>query len=142
VGPEAAQKRAHLRSMEALQTAVLKLQDELDLKVFRPLQKRAFDASSKCCDSNKSRGDFQRCLERAGQPTVETEAQVMHELNAFQGRVQRCVVQCQDKAQALVDSKGVDAAQANMEKCVNECGTFYKKEIDGIGAKLMKQYKP
>jgi len=128
--------------MESLQDAVMKLQDELDLKIFRPLQKRAFDASSKCSESNKPRLEFQRCLERAGQETAKTEHAVMHELNAFQGRVQRCVVQCQDKAQGLVDSKGVEAAQNNMEKCVNECGAFYKKELDGIGRKLMKEFKP
>ena len=114
--------------MESLQDAVMKLQDELDLKIFRPL--------------HKPRQEFQRCLERAGQETAKTEHAVMHELNAFQGRVQRCVVQCQDKAQGLVDSKGVEAAQNNMEKCVNECGAFYKKELDGIARKLMKEYKP
>ncbi len=56
-------------------------------------------------------------------------------------RISDMVVQCQDKAQSTVEAKGLDVAQGQMEKCVNECGTFYKKELAGIGSKLMK-YKP
>ena len=127
--------------MEELQRSIIKLQDDLDVKVFRPLQKRAFDASSECCNGEKSRENFQACLEHAGRATAQAEHAVMHELNAFQQRVQRCVVQCQDKAQSTVEAKGLYVAQVQMEKCVNECGTFYKKELAGIGSKLMK-YKP
>lgn len=128
-------------AMEELQKSIIKLQDDLDVKVFRPLQKRAFDASSECCNGEKSRENFQACLEHAGRATAQAEHAVMLSLNEFQQRVQRCVVQCQDKAQSIVEAKGLDVAQGQMEKCVNECGTFYKKELAGIGSKLMK-YKP
>ena len=39
----------------------------------------------------------------------------MQTLGQFQQRVQRCVVQCQDKAQSIVEAKGVEKAQAQME---------------------------
>ena len=132
----------HLK-MEALNKQITALQDELDLKVFRPLQKRAFDASSKCCDGSKSSEQFQACLQRAGQETQHAEHAVMQELQAFQGRVQRCMMQCQDRAQTLVESKGVEKAQEVMEKCAeNDCAKFYAKELAATGAKLVKQFKP
>ena len=129
-------------AMEDLQKNIVKIQDDLDLKVFRPLQKRAFDASSKCCDGDKSRESCQACLERAGQATSQAEHAVMQTLGQFQQRVQRCVVQCQDKAQSIVEAKGVEKAQAQMESCANDCGKFYVKELNSIGAKLMKEHKP
>jgi len=80
-------------AMEELQKSIIKLQDDLDVKVFRPLQKRAFDASSECCNGEKSRENFQACLEHAGRATAQAEHAVMLSLNEFQQRVQRCVVQ-------------------------------------------------
>jgi len=66
----------------------------------------------------------------------------MQELSAFQGRVQRCVMQCQDRAQALVESKGVEKAQEALEKCAdNDCAKFYSKELAVTGTKLIKQFK-
>ncbi|MDA9766611.1 FAM136 family protein [bacterium] len=128
--------------MEDLQKNIVKIQDDLDLRVFRPLQKRAFDASSKCCDGDKSRESFQACLERAGQATSQAEHAVMQTLGQFQQRVQRCVVQCQDKAQSIVEAKGVEKAQAQMETCANDCGAFYVKELHSIGQKLISEHRP
>lgn len=138
-------KQASLRAddMEELQRQVERLQDELDHKVFRPLQKRTFEESAKCCTGDKPTREFHACLERAGQATAQAERGVTVELAEFSARVQRCVQSCADKAQSLVEAKGAEAATASMEKCMNtECGSHYIKELSSIGSKLVKQYKP
>jgi hypothetical protein len=52
------------------------------------------------------------------------------------------VVQCQDKAQSIVEAKGVEKAQAQMESCANDCAKFYVSELNSLAQKLMKEHKP
>ena len=54
------------------------------------------------------------------------------ELQQFQGRVQRCVAQCQDRQRGQTDS-------AKYDKCISECAVFYQKELAQLKPKLMKK---
>jgi hypothetical protein len=58
----------------------------------------------------------------------------MGELQQFQQRIQRCVVQCQDR------QAGATAPDTKKyEKCVSECAVFYQKELKELRPKLLKK---
>ena len=78
--------------------------------------------------------EMHRCLQQCGEPIARHEAAVMGELQQFQQRIQRCVVQCQDKqaGQTAPDTK-------KYEKCVSECAVFYQKELAQLKPKLLKK---
>jgi len=119
--------------METLQKEVEDLSERLDHKVFRLEQKRTFQCSAKCCDSaGSSRRDFEVCLEQCARELQRKEMQVNEELAEFQGKVQRCVVACNDRARGLVESVGVDKAQHEMMKCVDLCVRDYSRELKNV----------
>jgi len=87
---------------------------------------------AKCTDMKGPQEELHRCLEQCGQPIARHEASVMSELQQFQGRVQRCVAQCQDRQRGQTDS-------AKYDKCISECAVFYQKELAQLKPKLMKK---
>ena len=95
-------------------------------------QKTAFLCQAKCTDMKGPQEELHRCLEQCGQPIARHEASVMSELQQFQGRVQRCVAQCQDRQRGQTDSVKYD-------KCISECAVFYQKELAQLKPKLMKK---
>jgi len=95
-------------------------------------QKTAFLCQAKCTDMKGPQEELHRCLEQCGQPIARHEASVMSELQQFQGRVQRCVAQCQDRQRGQTDS-------AKYDKCISECAVFYQKELAQLKPKLMKK---
>lgn len=97
-----------------------------------PPQKTAFLCQAKCTDMRGPQEEFHRCLEQCGQPIARHEQAVMSELQAFQQRVQRCVVQCQDRQAGSKD-------EAKYEKCISECAVFYQKELAQLRPKLLKK---
>ena len=97
-------------------------------------QKAAFLCQAKCADMRGPQEEMHRCLQQCGEPIARHEAAVMGELQQFQQRIQRCVVQCQDKqaGQTTPDTK-------KYEKCVSECAVFYQKELAQLKPKLLKK---
>ena len=97
-------------------------------------QKAAFLCQAKCTDMRGPQEEMHRCLQQCGEPIARHEAAVMGELQQFQQRIQRCVVQCQDKqaGQDELDTK-------KYEKCVSECAVFYQKELKELRPKLLKK---
>ena len=98
-----------------------------------PYQKAAFLCQAKCTDMKGPQEEMHMCLQKCGEPIAKHEASVMGELQQFQNRVQRCVVQCQDK-QAGTNTPDTK----KYEKCVGECAVFYQKELAAMKPKLMK----
>ncbi|KAF0696838.1 Aste57867_12439 [Aphanomyces stellatus] len=107
--------------------AVSKMMDTLDKGTFRPLQKNGYVCSVKCFDTKDcSAEQLQQCIERCQQPMAQVQNYLNQELQSFQNRLQRCAMDCQDRAQ---DSLGtsqpsesqIAAAQKGMESCVSQC---------------------
>uniref|UniRef100_A0A7S0X5S1 Protein FAM136A n=1 Tax=Mantoniella antarctica TaxID=81844 RepID=A0A7S0X5S1_9CHLO len=116
------------KGVEELQTKLTGLVEELDHKVFRPEQKVAFQCSATCCDLRGPQGEMAQCLEQCGARMAHHQQAVNNELQAFQGRMQRCGTACQDR----------QGDQAMLDKCVNECAVFYQKELGQLRPKLLK----
>jgi|TARA_B110000977_G_scaffold128369_1_gene163881 hypothetical protein len=78
--------------------------------------------------------EMHSCLQKCGEPIAQHEAAVMGEMQQFQQRIQRCVVQCQDR-QAGKESPDT----GKYEKCVSECAVFYQKELATMKPRLLKK---
>lgn len=125
------QRNTHI--MEALQKQLEDFTDELDKRTFRPLQKKTFMCSSKCCDDTKqSQEHFQRCIQQCTMEMQQKEATVNNELQVFQQKVQRCAQACNDKAQSFIESSGMETAQRKAMECIDSCASDYGKELAAI----------
>ena len=112
--------------MEQLQKQLEQFTDSLDKTTFRPLQKKTFDCSSKCCDDTKqSHETFQRCIQNCAVTMQEKETVVNNELQIFQQKVQRCAQTCNDKA------------QRKAMECIDECARDYGKELKAIQRRVV-----
>ena len=127
--------------MEQLQKQLDQFTDSLDKTTFRPLQKKTFDCSSKCCDDTKqSHETFQRCIQNCAVTMQEKETVVNNELQIFQQKVQRCAQTCNDKAQSFLESDGIggmDKAQRKAMECIDECARDYGKELKQIQRRVV-----
>ena len=127
--------------MEQLQKQLETFTDSLDKHTFRPLQKKTFDCSSKCCDDVKqSHKTFQRCIQNCAVTMQEKETSVNNELQIFQQKVQRCAQTCNDKAQSFLESDGIggmDKAQRKAMECIDECARDYGKELKAIQRRVV-----
>ena len=105
--------------MEQLQKQLEQFTDSLDKTTFRPLQKKTFDCSSKCCDDTKqSHETFQRCIQNCAATMQEKETVVNNELQIFQQKVQRCAQTCNDKAQSFLESDGIGGMDKAQRKAM------------------------
>lgn len=129
------------KDMEQLQKQLEQFTDSLDKTTFRPLQKKTFDCSSKCCDDTKqSHETFQRCIQNCAATMQEKETVVNNELQIFQQKVQRCAQTCNDKAQSFLESDGIggmDKAQRKAMECIDECARDYGKELKAIQRRVV-----
>lgn len=91
-----------------LQKETEKLLERLGNSTFKPLRKKCFLCSSKCCDSKGSMTEFQQCVAKCDEPAQRVEELTSRELESFQNRIQRCVMDCQDQAK---DQIPIDASK-------------------------------
>lgn len=96
----------------------------------RPLHKKAFKCSADCCDrfANASHEAFQGCVSECQRAPAQAEQVLSTELQSFQQRIQRCAMDCKDRAQ---DKLPPDASkqtpqlmqqlEAEVHTCVNSC---------------------
>ncbi|XP_062519943.1 protein FAM136A-like [Corticium candelabrum] len=91
---------------------------KLELEHVRPLQRKAFLCSARCCESHSSRESVQRCLEQCASPVTHSQKHINDEMQRFQERLQRCVLTCHDKCLDKENEKG----RGEFERCVVTCG--------------------
>eukprot|EP00271_Cylindrocystis_brebissonii_P012539 TRINITY_DN31226_c0_g1_i1.p1 TRINITY_DN31226_c0_g1~~TRINITY_DN31226_c0_g1_i1.p1 ORF type:complete len:144 (+),score=26.26 TRINITY_DN31226_c0_g1_i1:79-510(+) len=117
---------------ERIQTAVEAVVDDIDYNVSRPQQRAAYKCCYECFDETHgrpSRPGLQACLQQCQARGERTEAIVTGELRRFQERLQRCALQCQDRAQAMQGPDSLHdptlptnaAIVRQMEACVRSC---------------------
>mmetsp|Transcript_5909 Transcript_5909/g.6795 ORF Transcript_5909/g.6795 Transcript_5909/m.6795 type:complete len:140 (+) Transcript_5909:246-665(+) len=94
----------------------------------RPLHKKAFLCSADCCDKVDSHEAFQTCINSCQQKPAGAEKLLQRELEHFQQRIQRCALDCRDKAQDKLPADQskhtpdlMAKLQTEVEGCVNKC---------------------
>ncbi|KAJ6641340.1 Protein FAM136A [Pseudolycoriella hygida] len=100
--------------------------DDLDRSFLRKIQADMHFCAAKCCEDKTSSIDsVQACVERCSVPLNKAQRYVHTELEGFQGRLQRCVMQCNDEIKNQMPpspSEGEVAKYTNQfERCAIKC---------------------
>ncbi|PAA55152.1 hypothetical protein BOX15_Mlig022310g2, partial [Macrostomum lignano] len=100
----------------------------IDKQYLRKLQADTFRCSIRCVEDVQaypSPRDSQSCLERCGQVVQQAEKDIEVELSGFQNRVQRCMMDCGDRAKdglpASPSSDQIAKARVASEACAEKC---------------------
>ncbi|KAL5022608.1 hypothetical protein ScPMuIL_001763 [Solemya velum] len=109
-----------------VQKAVTSMFQDLDKDVIRKMQADMYLCSAKCCENMSARvEDVQGCIDRCSEKLNKTQTFVQNELQMYQDRLQRCAMDCQDKARDGVGSNTTENEitkfRGEMEKCVVKC---------------------
>eukprot|EP00924_Labyrinthula_sp_SR-Ha-C_P012861 snap_masked-scaffold_12-processed-gene-1.43-mRNA-1 protein AED:0.02 eAED:0.02 QI:0/-1/0/1/-1/1/1/0/139 len=112
-----------------LNQAVQETINSLAKSTIIPVRKEAFLCSAKCCDTASSNMEgFQNCVQQCEQKTSRVEQTLSQELNAFQDRIQRCAMDCQDRAKDKMPSDPskatpelVDRLNGEIKTCADQC---------------------
>ncbi|XP_055708721.1 protein FAM136A [Phlebotomus papatasi] len=121
---------------------ITKLVDDVDRSYLRKMQAEMHLCAAKCCENTTGSIDVvQGCVQKCSVPVTKAERYIHKELNEFQGRLQRCVMQCNDDIKTKMpvepteDEIGKYTAQ--FERCAISC---VNKNIDLI-PNLLKTMK-
>lgn len=110
-----------------LQKEVEQLVERLGNSVIKPLRKKCFTCAASC-EQKGSMQQFQQCVSACDAPAQQAEQLLTHELENFNRRLQRCAMDCRDKAQdkmPLDQTKHtpqlIDSLNTEVLQCANTC---------------------
>ncbi|GLE00903.1 hypothetical protein PINS_up019375 [Pythium insidiosum] len=136
---------------QKLNDAVSKMMDTLDRKVLRDFQKDGYVCAAKCFDNKSwSTEQLQHCVERCQMPMQQVQNYMQNELQSFQNRLQRCAMECQDRARDSMPSSGnpsdaqMAAIEKDMQSCFNHCVDSHLKLLPTLQKRVedaVKQVK-
>jgi type I site-specific restriction endonuclease len=109
-----------------VQEEIQGLIEELDRSGLRDLQGNMHRCAATCCDnSSASLEDVHHCVSRCGEDMAKAQGYVQRELSLFQGKLERCALDCQDKIREKVTAETSEAAveglRGQYEDCVVRC---------------------
>jgi hypothetical protein len=130
-----------------LAAAVEKLQSNLSRTHFRPMMKQVHACSIGCYDNPNLNDEQLQICEQNCASQVQTYKHVFeNEMNSFQNRLQRGIMECQDDAQDKVtdsvraDSRKLEAVQLDMMKCVSACVDKHIAMLPGLQKKIEGEF--
>ncbi|KAL3847648.1 hypothetical protein ACJMK2_018550 [Sinanodonta woodiana] len=116
--------------MEAVKTRVekelIKATNDLDQSLLRKMQGDLYRCAAACCDNTTtSIEDKQNCIQNCSSPLQRAETFIDGQLTNYAERVQRCFMDCQDKARDKVTPNSSEAdmkvLKMGMETCAAMC---------------------
>eukprot|EP00062_Callorhinchus_milii_P027827 gi/632991601/ref/XP_007884702.1/ PREDICTED: protein FAM136A-like [Callorhinchus milii] len=121
-----------------LQEAVDEMVQGLEKEQIRKMQAKMFRCSADCCENaTASMHQVHQCIERCHTSLAQAQTTVTGELERFQNRLQRCIMECNDKARDGLDS-GLkpDAVKREAEGCVRRCVSDHSLLVPSIARTL------
>uniref|UniRef100_A0A336L1V4 CSON003048 protein n=1 Tax=Culicoides sonorensis TaxID=179676 RepID=A0A336L1V4_CULSO len=116
--------------------------DDLDKSYLRKMQVEMHLCAAKCCENqNASLDSVQSCVERCSLPLTRAQSYVQNELQYYQKRLQRCVMDCNDQVR---DRMGPNPSNDDIQKYTNEFEKCAKTCVDkhiGLLPNLVKTIK-
>ncbi|KAL5285622.1 FAM136A family protein [Megaselia abdita] len=95
--------------------------------------------AAKCCeDRGASIDTVQNCVERCSAPLTRAQSYVQHELGEFQGRLQRCVMQCNDDVKVKMPPSPSESEIAKYTTQFERCAVSCVDKHVGLIPSLMK----
>jgi hypothetical protein len=89
-----------------------------DLKYLRPLKRNMFACGIDCLDDKNSVKQAERCIDSCETNMRTAMTIVQKEVNAFQGRIDRCLIDCQDSVR---NEKDEAKARLKFDDCAEVC---------------------
>ncbi|XP_055379470.1 protein FAM136A [Condylostylus longicornis] len=111
---------------QRIEQEITKVVDDTDKEYLRKMQVEMHRCAAKCCeDQNSSVDVVQRCVERCTTPVTRAQRFVQNELESYQQRLQRCVMQCNDDIRAEMSPNPNETEVARytdkFERCAIKC---------------------
>ncbi|GLH00112.1 hypothetical protein R5R35_014439 [Gryllus longicercus] len=125
-----------------VEEAMTKMLNEIDVSHLRKMQAKMHRCAAVCCDSEtKSVEEVHRCVERCSAPLNGAHKFVQEELNHFQDRLQRCVMQCNDKIRDKMTPNPSEDEVAKYTKEFETCATQCVNTHIGLVPGLLKKMR-
>ncbi|XP_068622072.1 protein FAM136A isoform X1 [Battus philenor] len=98
-----------------IEQEMTKMVNELDKSYLRKMQGDMHRCAAKCCDDTQTSLErVHGCIDNCTTALNNANNYVQGEINHFQNRLQRCVMDCNDSAR---DRLGPDPSQETIDKC-------------------------
>lgn len=108
-----------------------------DRKYLRPLKRDMFKCGIECLNDKNSIREAENCIEKCGQPMHKGMSILQTEVTAFQGRIDRCLMNCQDDVRnEKEEERARKIFDGCAEKCVNQFTPVTAEVIKTICEKL------
>ncbi|XP_037093431.1 protein FAM136A-like [Pollicipes pollicipes] len=113
-------------AQERVQNSMTSMVEDIDKSYLRKMQGDMHRCASKCCDdSNSSIDKVHGCIEQCSIPLQKAQHFVQVQMGDIQERLQRCVMQCQDKIKDKVGPNTteteVQGYKGEFEACAVQC---------------------
>uniref|UniRef100_U5EWL8 Hipothetical protein n=1 Tax=Corethrella appendiculata TaxID=1370023 RepID=U5EWL8_9DIPT len=111
---------------QRIEQEITKMIEEVDKTLLRKMQADMHYCAAKCCDNEQaSLESVHRCIDRCSQPVNQAQEYVQKELEQFQGRLQRCVMSCNDDVKDKMPVKPTEEQISKytgiFERCAVQC---------------------
>ncbi|CAD5116642.1 DgyrCDS5513 [Dimorphilus gyrociliatus] len=130
-------------AQERVKNAVTSMIRDLDRDYFRKMQVKMYEDSANCCrNESLSMEDTQRCIERCTVSVQQAQHFMESELAQLQNRLQRCAMDCQDKARDEISKNSSSSGSRykyDVEGCMVKCADSHLELIPNI-KKRVKEF--
>lgn len=95
--------------------------EAVDLKYVRVFKRQMFKCGHDCLDDKNSIRQVDKCVDDCGRGLHKAMSFIQQEVNNFQGKIDRCLMDCQDEVRSEKDEqKAMRLFEGCAEKCVKK----------------------
>lgn len=118
---------------QKLQDMFKTIYESTDLKYLRPIKRQMFKCGYDCLDETRSIRDAEKCIDDCGKPLHKAMTTVQTEVTAFQGRIDRCLMDCQD---GVRNEKDESKARLSFERCAERCLEKFTPNVASVSKNI------
>lgn len=132
---------------ERFQRRVKDSLEVLDKQHLRRMQADCFKCSTRCCENGTwSSEDVQNCLTRCQAPVQEAQTFLETELNNYQNRLQRCMMDCSDRVRDRMPQNPSEndlmKYRGEAESCAAKCiDSHLTQQLPALMTRLAERMK-
>lgn len=125
--------------------AIMNVLVDIDKQFLRKMQADMHRCSVKCCEnSDATMEGVQQCLETCSAPFMRAQKFLQIELESYQSRLQRCVMDCNDQIKDKIgpNPKPEDMNQftQQFERCAEKCVDKHISLLPTVFNKIKKHF--
>lgn len=112
-----------------MQNMLRSIYESIDLKYIRPFKREMFKCAHDCLDDGTKPREAEKCIDDCGRTIHSAMTVVQNEVSAFQGRIDRCLMDCQDLVR---NEKDESKARLSFNNCADKCVTKFVPLVPDI----------